>query len=190
VVKWIDCKGIPLPAPTLRPNPFVDPWVQDGDQWEARLANLALRDPGYFVSGQLHTNLDNWKLITDLVENKDSRRVYQWIKSGVDVSAFFQHFKGNFQGKALNHDTPPRSTFRNHKSCAQYSTEITAQLEERLRNGSLNLLGKVGEVEPPKLVMPLVMVPGTRKNRLCHDERFLNLFIKGETFSLETLSHT
>lgn len=54
-----------------------------------------------------------------------------------------------------------------------------------MRNGSLQLLGKVGEVDPPHLVMPLTIEPS--KPRLCHDERFLNLWMRDCPFSLETL---
>lgn len=54
-----------------------------------------------------------------------------------------------------------------------------------MRNGSLQLLGKVGEVDPPHLVMPVTIEPS--KPRLCHDERFLNLWIRDCPFSLETL---
>lgn len=60
-----------------------------------------------------------------------------------------------------------------------------SKLTARLRNGSLQLLGKVGEVDPPNLVMPLTIEPS--KPRLCHDERFLNLWIRDCPFSLETL---
>ncbi|CAC5423868.1 unnamed protein product [Mytilus coruscus] len=52
-------------------------------------------------------------------------------------------------------------------------------------NGSFTLLGKVGECEPPYLILPLTVEP--TKPRLCHDERFLNLWIKDYPFNLDTL---
>ncbi|VDI56714.1 Hypothetical predicted protein [Mytilus galloprovincialis] len=51
--------------------------------------------------------------------------------------------------------------------------------------GSVKLLGAVGECEPPRIVMPLTVEPS--KPRLCHDERFLNLWVKDLPFHLETL---
>ena len=44
-----------------------------------------------------------------------------------------------------------------------------------IKNGSLSVWGRIGEVEPPHLVMPLTVEPS--KPRLCQDERFLNLWI-------------
>ena len=43
---------------------------------------------------------------------------------------------------------------------------------ERVRNGSLTVIGMVGEVEPQHLVLPITIEP--KNPRMCHDERFLN----------------
>ena len=45
--------------------------------------------------------------------------------------------------------------------------------------------GKVGEVLPPHLVMPITAEPS--KPRMCHEERFLNLWIKDLPFSLDLI---
>ena len=39
----------------------------------------------------------------------------------------------------------------------------------RISNGSINVVGRVNEVEPPHLVMPITVEPN--KPRMCHDER-------------------
>lgn len=57
-------------------------------------------------------------------------------------------------------------------------------LYDRLENGFLTLIGKVGFCEPPHLVLPLTVEP--TKPRLCHDEMFLNLWVKDCPFSLDT----
>jgi hypothetical protein len=88
----------------------------------------------------------------------NSTKVLDWLRDGVDIYQYFQHFKGSFKGNSYNCATPPPTHFQNHKSCEQWANEIARQLEERIRNGSLELLGRVGQVEPPTLVMPLVMV--------------------------------
>ena len=52
--------------------------------------------------------------------------------------------------------------------------------------GALAVWGKVGETTPPHLVLPLTVEP--TKPRLCHDERYLNLWIKDVPFSLDHLT--
>ncbi|VDI64552.1 Hypothetical predicted protein, partial [Mytilus galloprovincialis] len=55
----------------------------------------------------------------------------------------------------------------------------------RIANGSISVVGKVGQCQPPYLVMPITIEPS--KPRMCHDERFLNLWIKDHPFTLDTL---
>ena len=69
--------------------------------------------------------------------------------------------------------------------CRQYSSFIMHELYEGLRSRSIKLIGKVGECKCPKVIMPLTVEPS--KPRLCHDERFVNLWIKDCPFQLETL---
>ena len=45
--------------------------------------------------------------------------------------------------------------------------------------------GEVGKVNPPHLVMPITVEP--TKPRMCHDERFLNCWIKDCPFSLDCI---
>ena len=78
--------------------------------------------------------------------------------------------------------------FPNAGNCKEFASFIVKTLKERLRNGSLSglsLVGKVGFCEPPFLVLPLTVEP--KKPRLCHEERYMNLWIKDCSFSLETL---
>ena len=58
-------------------------------------------------------------------------------------------------------------------------------LEERLLTGAVRVWGKVGEVAPPRLVLPLSVEPS--KPRLCIDARFLNLWMRDSPFSLDKL---
>ena len=52
-------------------------------------------------------------------------------------------------------------------------------------SGCYQILGKIGECSPPHLVLPLTVEPS--KLRLCHDERFLNLWIRDLPFKLDHL---
>ena len=57
---------------------------------------------------------------------------------------------------------------------------------DRLQTGAISLVGRVGEVNPPHLVLPLTVEP--YKPRLCHDAQFfLNLWMKDMPFQLDTL---
>ena len=50
----------------------------------------------------------------------------------------------------------------------------------KIKCGAIKLLGRVGECQPPRVVMPLTVEPS--KPRLCHDERYINLWIKDLPF--------
>lgn len=93
-----------------------------------------------------------------------------WIKSKVDVGEFFQHFKGNFKGYAYDSNTPVTRHFVNSAVCKKFTDFIKSEISERLKNGSIRLLGRLGECEMPRVIMPLLVEP--TKPRLCHDERF------------------
>lgn len=56
---------------------------------------------------------------------------------------------------------------------------------DKIQCGAIKLLGRVGECQPPRVVMPLTVEPS--KPRLCHDELYINLWIKDLPFRLETL---
>lgn len=77
--------------------------------------------------------------------------------------------------------------FDNNKSCDNFVQFIDNTLLDRVSKGPISLVGKVGEVEAPYLVMPLTVEP--TKPRLCHDNRFLNLWIVDKPFRLDNLSH-
>ena len=91
----------------------------------------------------------------------------------MQVQPFFRHFKGNFKGEHFDSASPPQRIFYNHKSCAPFAKFISDTILQRLSTGAISVWGKVGEVDPPHLVMPLTVEP--TKPRLCNDNRFLNL---------------
>ena len=59
-------------------------------------------------------------------------------------------------------------------------------LINRLGAGAISLVGRVGEVAPPHIVLPLIVEPS--KPRLCHDARYLNLWMRENPFSLDILN--
>ena len=147
------------------------------------LENLSLRDPYSFRAGEVHAYPDLWnKISAGYVKEVE---VNEWISKGIDITAFCRHFKGVFKGVEYDCPTPPRETFKNHPSCKQFVDFISETLRQRLKTGAVAVWGKVGEVQPPHLVLPITIEPS--KQRLCIDARFLNLWIKDPPFFLDKL---
>ena len=76
--------------------------------------------------------------------------------------------------------------FPNSNSCQAFSEFITETILDRVANGLLFVWWRVGEVPPFHLFMPIAVEPS--KPRVCHDERFLNLWIKDIPFSLDLIT--
>ena len=93
----------------------------------------------------------------------------------------------DFQGTLYISPCPPRAEFSNNKLCLSFENFVSTTILERVNKGSLSVWGKVGKVDPLHLVMPFTIEPS--KPRLCHDERFLNLWIRDLPFKLDYISH-
>ena len=103
----------------------------------------------------------------------------------VSIFEYFQPFSGSFKGKQYCSDYPPSELFRNNMSCKPFADFVRSTLLDRLASGAVSLIGKVGEVDPPHLVLPLTVEP--TKPRLCHGARFWNLWMRDMPFKLDTL---
>ena len=145
---------------------------------------LQFRDPGSFVAGNLTTCLVQWDQIS--VGYGKGNFVLSIIRDGVDVFDFFTPFNGTFQGKTYCSDLPPQMCFPNSLVCRPFKEFITATVKDRICNGSINVVGRVVEVVPPHLLLPITVEPG--KPRMCHDDRFLNCWIKDCSFKLDYLT--
>ena len=136
---------------------------------------MTFRDPNNFVAGQLHRSLGNWDGV--LMESQPTKRseVWNWIENKVSILPYFSHFKVSYKGTNYDSDRPPSKIFQNNASCKPFATFIRETLLARLQTRAILLIGKVGQAAPPFLVLPLTVEPS--KPRLCHDARFLNLWI-------------
>lgn len=152
---------------------------------QASARDLIFRDPNEFTAGEIHNHLPRWEEILQGQPKRDE--ILSYLKFGVDVREFFFPFKGDFQGTYYDSPLPPSARFPNNKSCSGFEDFISDTILERLANGSLSIWGKVGFVYPPRLVMPLTIEPS--KPRLCHDERFLNLWIRDLPLTLDYISN-
>ena len=147
---------------------------------------VTVKDPSKFVSSGLSANIIEWQeLVKKHCSINEGEEILSWVEHGVSVSKLFSHFKGNFKGMSFDSDVPPRMYMANYTSCKDHAQFIADTLLERIANGSVRLWGKVGECEIPKVVMPIVVE--TSKMRMCHDERYINLWVKDLPFSLENL---
>jgi hypothetical protein len=183
VVNWKGHSFSPLQSPALSVRQ-AELFCGDTSSFEPHMLDqLPLFDPATFLAGGLNRRLDQWDHI--LCNHPMCDTLKSWLKFGVHIPNFFRPFKGDFKGVHFDSVSPPSKMFGNSPSCKRFLPFIASTLEERLKQGSMRLLGRVGEVPPPQLVMPLTVEPS--KPRLCHDERFLNLWISDNPFSLDTL---
>lgn len=145
--------------------------------------DVIFRDPSSFVPGELHNHYSEWE---KLPPRGEADEVLNFIRNGVDVRAYLRPYKGTYAGQSYDSSCPPTREFQNSSSCDKFKDFIDCTITERVRTGSLIFWGFVGQVEPPHLVMPITVEPN--KPRMCHDERFLNLWICDLPFSLDYLS--
>lgn len=177
---WCNWKG--EPSNWAGPLPSLE-MVASG-KVHASPSLLRFRNPSFFISGFIHHNRSMWSRI--LHDSPVRSTFLRFLEFGVDATEFFVKFEGSFQGQVYSGSSPPCAFFPNSKSCQAFSEFISKTILERVANGSLSVWGKVGEVSPPHLVMPITIEPS--KPRMCHDERFLNLWIKDLPFSLDLIT--
>lgn len=152
----------------------------------ADVSHLSFRDTNFFRAGELHRCKDAWENLFNYA-NGSFHEVQDWIDNFVNLDNFLTHFKGSYKGINYDCDRPPSRYFPNHVSCKPFASFISKTILSRLASGAIALWGKVGECQPPHLVMPLTIEPS--KPRLCNDNRFLNLWTKDLPFSLDSVLH-
>ena len=99
---------------------------------------------------------------------------------------FSPHLGGDLKRKFYHAQTPPSIQIKNAAICAQFADVISNTIVQWVASGVLSVWGEVGVVSPPHLVLPITIEPS--KPRLCHDERFLNLWIRDLPFKLDHLA--
>ena len=75
------------------------------------------------------------------------------------IFPYFQHFTGFYKGERFDSDRPPQKLFRNNVSCKPFVNFSRKALLNRLTIGAISLMGKVGDVQTPHLVLPLTVEP-------------------------------
>lgn len=148
---------------------------------------LLVYSPDSFIAGLLGRNVSAWKYVLKRsgVNEDIILSVRKWLTKGVDVTEFFTSFRGNFRGKSFDSEWPPSAVYPYSALRKKYHAFIFDVMYEKIRSGAISVLGKVGECEMSHIVMPLTIEQS--KPRFCHDDRFLNLWVKDFPFQLETL---
>ena len=181
-ISWCDCYG--RPSSSVIQKPLTS--ILDVKKGIAKLSaeDVPFRDQDYFLADELHHHYDIWE---NILEEYDKRaEILGYIKNGVSVFHFFSHFKGDFKGKSHDSPLPPPIFLENNKICDEYVNFICESIIDRVRNHSMSSWGKKGQCDPPYLVIPLTIEPS--KPRLCHDERFLNLWMKTPEVSFDPIT--
>ena len=111
--------------------------------------------------------------------------VLRWLRQKVSIFEFFRHSKGSYQGIFYDSDCPPQRFFRNNVSCRPFVQFIRQTILERLQTGAIFFLGKVGQVQPPHIILPLTIE--LKKPWLCYDARYLNLWMQDKPLTLDKL---
>ena len=147
-------------------------FVQDiiAGRAEADPSMFAFRDPHYFLAGKRHQFHETWLSIAPQTECDTAEEVLSWILDGINV---------------FDSDLPPRKIFQNNISWKPFSSFISHTILDRLATGAISLWGRLGEVSPPRVVMPLTAEAS--KPRLCNDDRFINLWTVDKPFKLDLL---
>lgn len=153
-VVWIDTKGNLADSQTEAANVCTPDMVYRGEAL-GKLHSLRLRDASHFVAGSFHNHVNNW--VTRL--GSDFPEVVDWIKNRVNVERYFVRYTGVHKRHRLDCDKPPPIILPNSPVCQEFSEFVTTTLLDRLKSGALGVWGKVGEVNPPTLVLPLTIEP-------------------------------
>lgn len=111
--------------------------------------------------------------------------ILSWLRDGVDILEFHEHFSGYFKGVKYDSDFPLAKVLKNHASCRVFSEFISEAVLKRVAQGTVAVWGRVNVASLPYLVLPLTVEPS--KPRLCLDARFLNLWMRDSPFTLDKL---
>ena len=174
-VLWVDSRENPVTVSRgMAANCGLEDKVKRVEQGEVigNVQELVFRDPNYFRAGELHSNATYWEEIAQRNPSSGQNEILRWIRERVSIFPYFKHLVDNLKAKSLIRIAPREKR--------------PEDLDGLPKTGAISWLGRVGEVEPPFLVLPFTVEP--TKPRLCHDARFLNPWMEDKPFTLDTLN--
>ena len=99
-----------------------------------------MRDPNSFRNGNLHHHAHEWDKLMSGVKGYET--VKPWIHNGVHIPSFFQHYKGEFNGRSFDSVEPPCMYFQNDSvRCEEFKDFVSTTILQRLREGSIKVVG-------------------------------------------------
>jgi hypothetical protein len=122
-------------------------------------ASLTFRDPASFRAGELHAHTEYWEAIVGGSPSVKQAEVLEWLSNDMSVFPHFQHYQGRYKGVTYDSDRPPPWRSPNNVLCRPFADFVRSTLIDRVRNGAVSLLGRVGEVDLPHLNHPLTEEP-------------------------------
>ena len=171
-IRWPQGEGGPI-VPSV-PPPFQ--MIAKG-LLDTPLADMWVRDSGSFLAGEPHKHVSGWVYLTQNRPQQDL--IMSWIKEGINIHEFIVPFHGTYRRRGYHHSFPPDAIFPINKvvytPCSSYL--------HRDRKEDRHTLGRVGEVPPPRIVIPLSIEPF--KPRLVLDQQYLNCLMKHYPFKLD-----
>ena len=180
---WVDLGGVAAAPPPL--NRLPSPADVLSGAVRPDFGGLRLRDPTAFGCGNLHQFAHQWDTFMSGVKGYPTVR--PWIHGGLSIPSFFQHYKGEYKGRFFDSVVPPAMYFQNDAvRCEEFKDFIATTIMQRLKEGSIKWLGRVG-VDPPPRVINAVSVEPT-KPRLINSMKAVNLFGRDTPFSLTPMT--
>ena len=124
----------------------------------ANIEQLHFFNPTFFRAGEIHNHFPVWE--TFLSGHSSSQaNFFDIVREGVKVDCFSKPFKRNFKGRSYDAPRPPPIRLSNSKICEGFRDFISETLLDWVAPGVLDVWGRVGEVIPPQLVLPLTVEP-------------------------------
>ena len=179
-VSWVSMDGIPVQGGVTVVETIQEILSKEN---APVLTSLTFCNPETFVAGGIHNNLALWEMV--LQQHPERDRILSWLRDGVDILEFREHFSGYFKVVKYDSDFPPAKVWKNHASCRVFSEFISEAVLKRVAQGAVAVWGRVNVASPPYLVLPLTVE--LSKPRLCLDAQFLNLWMRESPFTLDKL---
>ena len=113
------------------------------------VSELRFSNPQTFIAGQIHEHKEEWDKFFDY--NSTSDEIRSWVERGISIQQYMKPFRGEFWGEHFDSDFPPQRFFNNSNKCKSFILFINDTIEDRLQNGSIECIGRVGHVSPPHI---------------------------------------
>ena len=168
-------------------HPFVGPLPSPStvvaSTYLANIEQLRFFSPTFFRAGEIHNHLPVWDCLVVIAHLK---RTFLTLSGRVWRSTVFSsRLKETSRVARTTCHVRPLYGSAILRFVKDFEILFLRTLLDWVAAGVLDVWGRVGGVTPPHLVVPLPVEPSVP--RVCHDERYLNLWIRDLPFRLDHL---